>query len=308
MLLVIVVVTFSALFVVPTRSVKADTGDYPYATYNGPGSDPSHWVWTDSAGNMWSPYHYAYRNCTDFVAWKLTTANSWNPNLSMGNADSWKSWASNPSHSYSVNSTPAVGSVAWWGDHSWNGNFGHVAYVLSVSGDGTQLTVGEYNFSSPGNYDTRTIAVTSAPTGYIHFHDLTSSTGSGSVDVDGYFHGTPPNGAVIENHDGGLHKYVALGGSLFWIPEDGSIWDYVNQMTNLFPTGTFHNIVWMHDSDIHNIEFGYPSVGKVVVGFPRQLPYTVIAGGFFFVASRTAWRQSCSVTAISATFLPMRMA
>jgi len=73
----------------------------------------------------------------------------------------------------------------------------------------------------------------------------------------GYFHGVPPNGAVVENYDGGGHKYVALGGSLIYIPTSENIWDYVNQMQRLYPSGQFHDILRMHNDEIHAMEYGF---------------------------------------------------
>ena len=60
----------------------------------------------------------------------------------------------------------------------------------------------------------------------------------------------------MKTNDGGGHKYVAVGGALVWIPPE-TIWGYVEQMHGRIPSGQFHEIVWMHNADIHNIEYGY---------------------------------------------------
>jgi len=244
----------------PTSPAYADDGGYPYANYAGPGTVASQWVWTDANGQWYSDrYRMAYRNCTDYVAWKLDVTNDWYVGVTLGNAVDWKAWAQATPRNYPVNMTPAPGAVAWWGGHTWNGGYGHVAYVLSVSADGQSVNLGEYNFAANGVYGTRTIAKNQVD-GYIHFKDLSGSSGGssgGSTGTDNYFHGTPPDGAVIENHDGGLHKYVAIGGSLVWIPPE-TIWGYVDQMHNKFPAGhPFREIVWMHNDDIHALEYGY---------------------------------------------------
>jgi surface antigen len=78
----------------------------------------------------------------------------------IGNADVWGTWAS--SHNYTVDMKAAVGSVAWWSS-------GHVAWVESING--SNVTIEEYNFNFPHNYDERTIAASSV-SGYIHFQDI----------------------------------------------------------------------------------------------------------------------------------------
>lgn len=74
------------------------------------------------------------------------------------------------------------------------------------------------------------------------------------TEQQGYFHGVPSNGAVIENHDGGGHKYVALGGALIYIPSSDDIWGYVSQIQRLYPSGQFHDILRMHNDEIHALE------------------------------------------------------
>ncbi len=232
----------------------ADDGGYPYAAYDGPGSDPASYWWTDPAGNGYSPYGYAYRNCTDFVAWKLNITNDFHNTSGLGNAYTWGGRAT--SHNAAVDMTPAVGAVAWWDANAFGMSaFGHVAWVSSVNGD--QVTVEEYNNPPVGKWGIRTFRKDQV-SGYIHFKDLqtNSSAPAGNTSQDGYFHGAAPDGAIIENHDGGLHKYVAIGGSLVWIPPE-TIWGYVDQMHGMIPSGQFHEIVWMHDSDIHAIEYGW---------------------------------------------------
>jgi len=105
--------------------------DYPWAT----------------AGYDLSALNYYYRECTDFVAWRLnrdvgsfSAPFRWawadlTPNG--GNASQWK--AAWDDHGWTVSATPVVGSVAWFG---WDN---HVAYVKAVNADGTVL-LEEYNY------------------------------------------------------------------------------------------------------------------------------------------------------------------
>ncbi len=104
-----------------------------------------------------SPLNYYYRQCTDFVAWRLNrdAASTSAPfrfvwsNMTPGGGDAsqWKwAWENN---GWKVSSTPVVGAVAWF-----NGN--HVSYVKSVL-PGNKVLIEEYNFSYSRNYGQRTL-------------------------------------------------------------------------------------------------------------------------------------------------------
>jgi surface antigen len=148
------------------RPAGAATGGYPYWSYSGPGTNPATYTWTDSHGNGFSPYGYAYRNCTDYVAWKLSTANGFHDYRGLGNAVTWARTAR--SRGYAVNRVPARGAVAWWGAELFGG-FGHVAWVVNV--DVGSVEIAEYNHNGDGRFDLRRIAP-DAPDAYIHFKDL----------------------------------------------------------------------------------------------------------------------------------------
>ena len=117
----------------------------------------------DYQGGGLSPLNYYYRECVDFVAWRLNRDAGyyaapykwvWS-NLTPlgGNASQWRyNWEQ---HGWPVSNTPVVGSVAWF-----YGN--HVGYVKSVNADGT-VTIEEYNYSSNGTYGQRTIPASSVP-------------------------------------------------------------------------------------------------------------------------------------------------
>lgn len=146
-----------------TPAAKAATGGYPYASVEGPGSDAKLDTWLDARGHSVSPYGYDYRNCTDFVAWKLSTANGIEDARDYGDANFWVPAAR--IRGYRVDKKPAPGAVAWWG----GGQYGHVAWVADISGRSVRLQ--EYNYDAPGKYDTRTIRPKGAKA-YIHFGDL----------------------------------------------------------------------------------------------------------------------------------------
>ena len=172
------------------QEANADTGGYPWAaatcqtstqSYNGVAYCPNdNWVYN---GGLYDTWGYNYRNCTSWVAWRLSTNNGYTMPRAIGDASAWGGYFS--SHGVAVNSTPAVGAIAWesGGDH--------VAYVEAVSG--SSVTISEYNeHYYPGNttegdglYETRTVA--SSAFEYIHVKDLTG--GGGGVGGGG---GAPP--------------------------------------------------------------------------------------------------------------------
>lgn len=136
-----------ARYVAPVAQAAGD--DYPY------------WNQTpnDFGGGL-SPLGYYYRECVDFVAWRLNRdvgstgepyAYTWH-NLAPGSAWSWlgtwqrKGWF--------VSTAPAAGTVAWF-------PYNHVAYVRSVNADGT-VTIEEYNQRSDHSYHVRTIPASDA--------------------------------------------------------------------------------------------------------------------------------------------------
>lgn len=115
---------------------------------------------TDDQGGGLSPLNYYYRECVDFVAWRLNRDAGyysapfkwvWS-NLTPlgGNGGQWMyNWQAK---GWPVSKTPVAGAVAYTG-----GN--HIAYVKSVNADGT-VTLEEYNYI-PGMYGQRTIPASS---------------------------------------------------------------------------------------------------------------------------------------------------
>ncbi|MFU2204441.1 SH3 domain-containing protein [Streptococcus hyovaginalis] len=121
--------------------------------------------------DTWGMYK---RQCTSFVAFRLSSANGFTLPGGYGNAITWGSVAR--SQGYRVDMNPAVGAVAWFGNGvNGSGSYGHVAWVAEVNGD--MVTIEEYNFDSgqgPEKYWKRTFHK-SKVSGYIHFKDLTTS-------------------------------------------------------------------------------------------------------------------------------------
>ena len=125
---------------------KAQGDDYPWF------ADLSR-----NQGGGLSPLNYYYRECVDFVAWRLnrdvgsTTAPfKWvwsNLTPSGGNASQWKSaWLN---HGWATGITPKVGAVAWF-------PYNHVAYVSGILNDGS-VALEEYNWQDQHFYGMRII-------------------------------------------------------------------------------------------------------------------------------------------------------
>ncbi len=133
----------TAAYSVTITAARAEGDDYPWPT----------------AGHSLSPLNYYYRQCVDFVAWRLNRdAGSYEApfkyvwsNLTPGggNASQWK--AAWEAKGWPVSMDPVIGAVAWF-----PGN--HVAYVKSVNGDGT-VTIEEYNGMGTRVYSQRDIPV-----------------------------------------------------------------------------------------------------------------------------------------------------
>ena len=114
-------------------------------------------------GGGLSPLNYYYRECVDFVAWRLNLdAGSYSApftyvwsNLTPngGNASQWKSAWQN--HGWPTSNVPVVGAVAWF-------TYNHVAYVKAVTSDGW-VVLEEYNQQGTHVYSQRTILASSVP-------------------------------------------------------------------------------------------------------------------------------------------------
>lgn len=115
---------------------------------------------TIQQGGGLSPFNYYYRECVDFVAWRMNrdagvTSAPWKwvwSNLAQGSAYTWKSeWLR---HGWATGPTPVVGAVAWFPGAN------HVAYVSGILPDGS-VAIEEYNWG-PNTYGQRIIPADSA--------------------------------------------------------------------------------------------------------------------------------------------------
>lgn len=119
------------------------------------------WSMNGSVYN-WSTGGYGYRNCTDWVAYRVRVAGSYVP-AGMGNAKQWDDRG--PGFGFKVTSTPREGAAAV----SNGGFYGHVMYVEVVNGDGS-IIVSDYNRAGTGKYDMTTLSAgTAGNLRYVYF-------------------------------------------------------------------------------------------------------------------------------------------
>ena len=128
----------------------------------GKGDDyPAKWrdATPDHLGDDWG---YLNRECTSFVAWRLSQAGRKNFS-GLHNANQWYSGSG-----LELKKTPKVGDVAWYNSGVGGaGSMGHVAYVAGVHGDKVDLE--EYNYAPKIHaYHTRTSPASQA-SGYLRF-------------------------------------------------------------------------------------------------------------------------------------------
>jgi CHAP domain len=116
-----------------------------------PGGPPPPGAIVDPPGSN----HFAYGYCTWYVANRRNVP--W-----FGNAIEW--WPNAPPYGYAEGQTPVVGAIMVTRESGW----GHVAYVESVSGDGS-WTVSEMNFAGWNVISRRTLRPGQAPVlGFIY--------------------------------------------------------------------------------------------------------------------------------------------
>ena len=123
-------------------------------------SGENDYPWANAPTSGFSPLRYVYRQCVDFVAWRLnrdagsTSAPfkyDWGY-LTPGGGDGRQWLPAWQRHGWPVSDVPIAGAVAYTG-----GN--HVAYVKEVRGDGT-VVLEEYNYK-PHEDSSRVIAASS---------------------------------------------------------------------------------------------------------------------------------------------------
>lgn len=121
----------------------------------------------DSSNDSW----YANRYCTAWVAWKVNQM--WGERNAFPSGLGWaRDWKNNlENYGYEINTTPRVGSIAWWpvlGNCTDGGTpCGHVAFVSKIENDEVYIT--EYNGRNPRAYgDLKLSERATYPSYFIH--------------------------------------------------------------------------------------------------------------------------------------------
>ena len=203
-----VIILLGVFSVVPIASIAKEIDisevsgdDYPYS-----GTSAGVYIVDD-----WNFYR---GECTSFCAWRLNHNNgiafhNWMGGIRWGNANTWDDAARNLG--YTVNNTPAVGSIAYW--EGTSGSTGHVAWVSSVYS--STVDIEEYNYGwvvingeYHGNhrYNSRNISITN-PSGYIHIKDINTSP---SVTFNDWW---SDNYTYIGSTDAAIGQEIIVSGS-----------------------------------------------------------------------------------------------
>lgn len=191
----------------PQIAAAADTDTYPWsnapcefgsaggASCTNPNNKSDLYDWFNSSNGKFSGngcgssspssicfdnYGYEYRNCTSFVAQKISQEFNGMNISGWGNAANWAAAAQKDKYSLDPVNAPQDGDIAVWGNEVADG-FGHVAYVASVTNG--VATFDEYNVQGAGTYDNGYTSANhpgpkTAPDWYIHVGTPADETGS----------------------------------------------------------------------------------------------------------------------------------
>ncbi len=176
----------------------------------------SRWIINGSAADPWG---FILRNCTSFVAWRLTHDNGmadFHNRMRGGHFGDAKQWDENAfSLGYLVDDVPAIGAVA----QTDAGTYGHVAYVTAIGKD--TVTVEEYNHVTRGGYSVRTVPTSDFR--YLHLRDVAPAPYVGSArpavtttDDAGTAWTATVGRRLVVSDDAGRRK--AFGGPGSWSP------------------------------------------------------------------------------------------
>lgn len=211
-------------------SAQAETGGYPHADAADHNTAVYEW-WVDENGDgvkqittsetdndeLVSERGYFYRNCTDYVAWKLESLGV-STDLTRGNGHGGEWDDKRPTLS---DSTPESGDAAVFD------GIGHVAFVEAVNSDGT-VTISEYNIpGGSGNYGVRTDTPSALGiTDFVDFNgtgiSLSGTSGVGTRMLDDV-NGDGRDDAVVMFRDSGTASVALSTGSSFSSPATWSI-------------------------------------------------------------------------------------
>ena len=251
---------------------SANTGGYPDIDAVSCGSS----AWCKN-GSIYSTRGYAYRNCTDYVAWKLQSLGVPDSKTrGLGNGGEWAANAMGRA-GVTVNNVPAYGAAAVMPSTS-NNPYGHVAFVEAVNSNGT-ITISEYNYGWGGTYNQRTATAASMGfTQFVHF----GVSGSGNGIANGIYVKTASSGTI----------YVVAGNSAIPVPS----WQSVGG-EKPYITITEQQLAAMSP---------YPADGTYVTDYGSPSVYVIVGGAYFSVTSWSAVGGPKTTTTLPASTIGTR--
>jgi len=246
---------------------------------------------------QYDQWGYQFRNCTSYVAEKISQEFGGRSVAGWGEAGDWATAAQEKQHGgYHLDSSPEVGDIAVWSD-SAAPPYGHVAYVYAVSNGVASLD--EYNEAETGAFTSSYTSANhygGAPTSYIHMGIPVTSggspilTSSNSLQTpDGYIHVFTGNstGSVWETWFGNGHSPTS---DLLGTPTGSPITSISSMYTS---DGYIHVFAGMQSGDIYEFYFGNGNPPKWdLLGNPDGQPITSVSSmqtsdGYIHVFSST---------------------
>lgn len=304
-----------------TGSATGSCSDWGWGYSNCPSNDTGCMRLTGSyQGTTYGesdPWGYALRNCTSYVAQKISQEFGGRNVAGWGNAANWATAAQQAG--YALDPGPKQGDVAVWGTEA-GGGYGHVAYVASVSNG--VATFDEYNAKGDGSFtDTYTSATHAHGDGdwFIHLGTPADSGGSGTTPGDGTRIAQPSGSQYIFERGAALPvdypdavRYNAEGDSAVQTNDTAALPSAVLPAnTILRPVGSNNQYLWNSAGQLQPIGdtptsqclfIAYPQNGLAVVpadwmaALPVASPVQCsLADGTRFTQADTGSQQYISV-------------
>ena len=183
-----------AFNVTVAKPAAADTGDYPNADAATVKQASYEWGYTTCVRgcSAWYDYlngvkyyilssrGYVYRNCTDYVSWKLESLGV-SASLAEGRGNGGQ-WDSSLPAGVTSTSVPEVGDAAVIHSVYPGDTFGHVAFVEAVQivSGAYQVQVSQYNWNLDGNYTLTGWQKASTYSNFVDFNGVGTPLGGSS--------------------------------------------------------------------------------------------------------------------------------
>jgi surface antigen len=244
-----------AIAIIVSAAVAAGVLIAAPAAYAGTDDYPAKWksIPRDTTFDSWGEYN---RECTSWVAWRLHGHNKFEMPFH-ANADDWGAKAKKLG--YTVNMTPAVGSVAWYDTNTRS----HVAWVEAVYPNNT-VEIEEYNIGGSGKYDQTTIP-TASVSGYIHFQDLATNFADGA--------------------------YITYLGNVYRMAGGAPVFVSTWAAFGKTPTGLVNSVQWKKLPMI-------PKDGTFIQGATSKKIYRIVGGAPIYISSWTVVGGKQAVVAV----------